>query len=379
MQHGLAGLQRAHDVLRGGVDDLHAVVVRHREVHPHLAAVGTGHHEHGLSSHRDAADLLPGVGVHHQHLVAADGGQVGAAPGHGPAAQVRHLVDRQGLLATAVAAQDAAHGGLVFPQVHHGQAVLAEQARDVVAAIGRDQRVIGLLANVGQLGGNGACGVGQVGDPDGVGVEQAVGEAPSRQVHQPDYARELAVLVFGRDVGHQLQRGGVEGLDAAGRVVLCHHQAAVGADGAANRVARLHHAASDAVREQIDLGERAVAPKHKGVAAVAREHHRCVREVAQALDLGQQCALAGVDDGQCARGPRHDDAEIARAGGGRDAGASGQQQGRGAHQGEAVAAFHRESFCGSGNPAISCWAIHRASASFTMAFQGAMGVPGRPP
>ena len=55
----------------------HAVVVGHREVDPHLAAVGPRHHEHRLAGHGDAADFLPGVGVDHQHLVAADGGQVG--------------------------------------------------------------------------------------------------------------------------------------------------------------------------------------------------------------------------------------------------------------------------------------------------------------
>ena len=38
-------------------------------------------------------------------------------------------------------------------------------------------------------------GIGQVGDPDGVGVEQAVGEALPRQIDQADDARALAVFV----------------------------------------------------------------------------------------------------------------------------------------------------------------------------------------
>ena len=51
----------------------------------------TGHHNAG---DRNAGDLGPGLGVHHQYLVAADGRQVRVTPCHGPAAQVRHFVDR---------------------------------------------------------------------------------------------------------------------------------------------------------------------------------------------------------------------------------------------------------------------------------------------
>jgi hypothetical protein len=47
--------------------------------------------------------------------------------------------------------------------------------------------------------------------------------------------------------------------------------------------------------EQIDLGQRAVAPKHKGVAAVAREHHRaCERSPSQLrVEQGQR---GGAED-----------------------------------------------------------------------------------
>ena len=71
-----------------------------------LAAIGPGHHEHGLARHGDAAHLRPALGVHHQHLVPTDGGQINAASGHGPAAQMRHLEDRQRLLAAADGVKD---------------------------------------------------------------------------------------------------------------------------------------------------------------------------------------------------------------------------------------------------------------------------------
>ena len=249
MQDGLAGLQGAHDGLRGGVDDLHTVVVRHRKIHPHLTPVGPRHDKHRLAGDWNAADFLPGFGIDHQHLVAANGGQVGTAPGDGPAAQVRHFVHRQRLLAAAIAAQNAPHFGLLVPQIDHRQAVFAKQAGNVVAAIGRDQCVVGLAANVFDFGGLGLGRIGEVADPNFTRIKQAVNKAPARQISQPDHARALAGGVFSRHVGQQRQRGGVKHLDAAGRVVLRHHQRAVSADGAANRVAGLHHAGGNLLRQ----------------------------------------------------------------------------------------------------------------------------------
>lgn len=61
-----------------GLDDLHAVVIGHRKVDPHLAAIGPRHLS-TLARDRDAAHFLPGIGIDHQHFMAANGGQIGAA------------------------------------------------------------------------------------------------------------------------------------------------------------------------------------------------------------------------------------------------------------------------------------------------------------
>ena len=110
------------------------------EVDPDLAPVGPGDREHRLAVDGDAAGLLPGAPVDQQQLVAADRGQEQQLAGLGPALEVRHLVDRQRLLALAVAVEDAPHAG--WSRSHRsssGQPVLAEQAGDVVAAVAGDQ------------------------------------------------------------------------------------------------------------------------------------------------------------------------------------------------------------------------------------------------
>ena len=66
----------------------------------------------------------------------------------------------------------------------------------------------------------------------------------------------------------------IEDLDAARFVVAHGDQPAVLADGAANAVAALDHPLVDALLEQVDLGQSAVAPEHVGVAFVAGKHHR---------------------------------------------------------------------------------------------------------
>jgi hypothetical protein len=238
----------------------------------------------------------PGAGVGDEHLVAADGGQPGLPGGQRPAAQVGHLEDRQLFLAAAVAGEDLAGAGLGLPEVEQRDAVLAEQAGQEVAAVGRDEAVVGLLA--GRVaGGDGFFRIGEIGDADLVGVEEGVHKALAGDVGKPDHPGELARGVFGGHVGEQFEGVGVEGLDAAGFVVLGDDQAAVLGDGAADGVAGLDDALVDAAGQQIDLGEAAVAAENVGVARIAREGDVGVGEIAQAGD-GAEAAVRG-----CARRP----------------------------------------------------------------------------
>ena len=86
--------------------------------------------EYRLAMDRDAADLPPVLlHVDDQELVPADRRQEGVPPGDRHALKVRHLVDGQRLLATAVAVENAPHTRFGMPQIEQRQPVLAEQAR----------------------------------------------------------------------------------------------------------------------------------------------------------------------------------------------------------------------------------------------------------
>jgi hypothetical protein len=172
VQHGLARLQGLHHLAAEGVDHLHPAVVGEGEVDPDLAPVRAGHDEHRLALDRDAAGFLPGRRVGHQHLVAADRRQPGAARRDRPAAQVGHLEHRQLFLAATVFFEDLARALFRLPEVEQGDAVLAEQAGQVVAAIGRHQSVVGLLAGRIALR-HGFLRIGEIADPDLAAIEQA--------------------------------------------------------------------------------------------------------------------------------------------------------------------------------------------------------------
>jgi len=101
---------------------------------------------------------------------------------------MRHLVDRQRLLATAIAVQNAPHFGGLLPQVYQRQSVLAKQAGDVVPTIGRDQRVVGLAPDIRDARGVRVRRVGEIGNANLIGVEQAVGKALAGQVHEAHHA-----------------------------------------------------------------------------------------------------------------------------------------------------------------------------------------------
>ncbi|EXI66616.1 MAG: hypothetical protein AW08_02521 [Candidatus Accumulibacter adjunctus] len=237
---------------------------------------------------------------------------------------MRHLEHRQLLLATPVALQDAAAALLRQPGVEQRDAILAEQAGKVVAAVWRHQPVVGL-----QAGGKALrlrpSRVGEVAHPDLAAVEQRVGEAVAAEIDEADDLREAARRVLGGNLGKQLERAGVKGLDAARGVVLRDDDASVLRDRAADRVARLQHAADDRRLQQVDLGQPAVPAEDVGMAPVAREHHRRVRQVAETADAGVRLPLRGVDEGHVAAAAFDDDAEVAGTAQGRR-GAAGEQQ-----------------------------------------------------
>ena len=243
----------------------------------------------------------------------ADGGDEDAPTRHRPALQMRHLEDRQGLLAAPIARQDAPYPLLRVPEIQQRQAILAEEAREVVTAVGGDEVVIGLAADVAMTGHAGLGRVRQVGDPDFATIPEAEDEAVAGGVHQADHlGGRFALFVKGRDVGHLFQGLGVEDPHPAGLVIGDRHQLAVLGDGAANGIARLHHAPDHLARQQIHLGEATVAAKNEGVTAIPGEDRRGMGEVPQALDPAQDGVAAGLDHEQGARTPLHDDTQVTR-------------------------------------------------------------------
>jgi len=185
-----------------------------------------------------------------------------------PAAQVRHLEYRQLLLAAPVVRQDAAATLLRLPGIEQGDAVLTEQASQIVAAIGSDESVIRLQPGRIALRAWPPR-IGEVAHPDLAAIEQGVGKAVARQVGKTDDFREAPGCIFGRHFGEQFEGLGIESLDAARSVVLGDDDAAVLRDRAANGIARLQHAPDDSRRQHIDFRQAAVTAEDIGIAAVA--------------------------------------------------------------------------------------------------------------
>ncbi len=133
---------------------------------------------------------------------------------------MRHLVDRQGLLAAAIAGEDPPHAVLRVPEVEQDQPVLAEKAGDVMAPVARHQAVVGLGADFLEAFHLRARRIAHVGDPDLAGVIEAEDEAPARRIHQAhDFRTFGRRWAFCRDIGYEFQRLTVEDLDPARLVV----------------------------------------------------------------------------------------------------------------------------------------------------------------
>ena len=144
------------------------------------------------------------VAVHHQHLVLADGRQEHMPARHGPALEVRHLVDRQFLLAAAVIVQNAPHTLLWLPQVQQCEAILAEQAGNVVAAVRCNQGIVGKSADIAETSAPRCCRGRSVDTAYLAGIIERVHEALPGRIHQPDDLSTVCRLVSSRrQVSHQ--------------------------------------------------------------------------------------------------------------------------------------------------------------------------------
>src|SRR5690606_17411368 len=260
---------------------------------------------------------------------------------------------------------------LGVPEVDLGHAVLAEQACDVVATLRREQRIVGLVADVLETGDLWRAALAEVQQPGFAGIEQAIDEALARYVGDAHHAGIAAAVGQrrGGNVGDLLQGLGVEDLDAARLVVAHGDQTAVLADGAADAVAALNHALVDTLAQQVDLGQPAVAAEDIGEALVAGKHHGSVGQVAQPLDARQAAHAAALDQLQAAGGAFHYHAQVAGAAqgllraGAKQAGCSQQQEGT----------DH-----GFGYPSRSRSTSQTMSCSSSRAFQPGMAVPGLP-
>ena len=158
------------------------------EIHPDVTPVGAGHSEDRLAMGFGAAGFRQAAAIHPKYLMAADRGQHEAISRQGPAFQMRHLVDRQGFFAAAIARQDALRDRRILPKIDGRQTVFTEQASDVTPAVGGNKRIVRVQSNVPDLHN---CGFrpGQIGDPNLPGIPKREHEAPARRVDQPDRLR----------------------------------------------------------------------------------------------------------------------------------------------------------------------------------------------
>jgi len=120
----------------------------------------------------------------------------------------------------------------------------------------------------------------------------------------------------------------IEHLYPARHVIGHGDQAPILADGAADAVAALDDAPLDALAQQVDLGQPAIAGKHVGIALVAGKHRRGVGQVAQPLDTDQFGHAGALDNLHAATGAFDHQAQVAAAAQ-RGLGTGTQQQAQG--------------------------------------------------
>ncbi|EVT83064.1 hypothetical protein Z046_31030 [Pseudomonas aeruginosa VRFPA09] len=118
-----------------------------------------------------------------------------------------------------------------------------------------------MLADIAEAGQVRRVALAEVGDPDLAAVEQAEHETLPRRVDQADHpgVPVLAGEAGGGNLGDQLQGAAVEHLDPARLVVGYRDQPTVLADRSADAVAALDQALVDALGQQVELGQAAVA------------------------------------------------------------------------------------------------------------------------
>jgi hypothetical protein len=193
---------------------------------------------------------------------------------------------------------------------HH--AVLAEEPGQVIASIGGDERVVGRAPDAGIAGDSGLDGVSEVRYPDRTGLEQAEDKAVARGIGDTHHLGALPTR-FGGDVGAQVEGGGVEDLDPTWLVVGHGDEPPILGDGPADAVAGLDHAPLDMRRQQVYLGQPAVAPEDIGIAGIPGVDDGGVGEVPEALHRGEAGTAGGLHDLDSASGAFYDDAEVAGA------------------------------------------------------------------
>lgn len=149
VQHRRPGLEAPHHLERQVVNDIDRVVQGMGEIDPAVAAVRPRHRENRLTVRCSAADFLEAAQIDRDKLVTSDRRDQQAVAGDGPSFQMRHLVDRELLLTSPIVVENAFGLERLAPKIDVDDAVLTEQSRQVMPAVGSHIAVVGQLADTG--------------------------------------------------------------------------------------------------------------------------------------------------------------------------------------------------------------------------------------
>lgn len=179
----------------------------------------------------------------------------------------------------------------LLPQINRHHAIFAKQPGDIGAPVRSDQCVIGEFTDVGQFG-DLRCITRKIGNPGLATVPCGKDKAPPGRVNQTDG------FGAGGDIGHHFQCIGVKDPHASGFIVGNRHQLAVIRNGPADGVSRLHHSFDIALRQNINLGQTAIATKHIGKTLVRRIDQTGMAKVTQSGDAANCGVLGSINHHQ---------------------------------------------------------------------------------
>jgi hypothetical protein len=226
---------------------------------------------------------------------------------------MRHLVDRHVLAGLAVFGEEFHWRGYFGPQIEGGHSLLAEQAHQIGMRIVGQHRIERVLLKQCQ-GRDDGFGAREIAQKHLASLPDRPGKAAAWHIDQAHgFARR-------RNVGHQRQCLGIEHLHPAGFIVRHRHQPPVVRNRPADGIARLHRARDNALRQQVHLGQPAVAAEDIGKALVRPIGQRGVGQIAQPFDPRQRGTVGPVDQHQAAGGAFHHQAKVAGRGTGRSIG-----------------------------------------------------------